>query len=267
MTLTIVAGLVLALIIGITLGLIGGGGSILTVPVFVYVMGIPPVEATAYSLFVVGATSAAGAAGYQRQGLIAWKDGLIFAIPSLIAVFLVRSLVLPAMPDPMGGLVGLSFSKDLFIMVLFAVIMAMASITMIRDGVQVSPSKDVHPGKKAAIIMLEGLAVGAITGLVGAGGGFLIIPALVILMGMDMKKAVGTSLMIIAVKSLIGFTGDMIALPFIDWAVILPFTGLSLVGVWIGLMVSKRVSGQKLKKAFGYFVAVMAVAILLAELL
>lgn len=261
-----IAGLIMALVIGITLGLIGGGGSILTVPVFVYVMGIPPVEATAYSLFVVGTTSAAGAAGYQRQGLIAWKDGLIFAVPSLVAVFLVRSLVLPALPEMMGGAIGLSFSKDLFIMVLFAVIMAMASFTMIRDGIKVAPNPNMHPGKKAAIIMLEGLAVGAITGLVGAGGGFLIIPALVILMGMDMKMAVGTSLMIIAVKSLIGFTGDLIALPFIDWAVILPFTGLSLVGVWIGLVVSKRIPGQKLKKAFGYFVAVMAVAIVIAEL-
>ncbi len=264
---TLVAGLSMALIIGITLGLIGGGGSILTVPVFVYIMGIPPVEATAYSLFVVGATSMAGAYGYQKQGLIAWKDGLIFAIPSLLAVFVVRSTVIPAIPDTLGGIVGLSFSKDLFIMVLFALIMAMASFTMIKDGVQVKPNPDISPVKKAAIIMLEGFGVGAVTGLVGAGGGFLIIPALVILMGMDMKMAVGTSLMIIAVKSLIGFTGDIISLPHIDWGLILPFTALSLVGVWLGLMISKRIPGQKLKKAFGYFVAIMAVAILLAELL
>jgi uncharacterized protein len=267
MMITFVAGLIMALIIGITLGLIGGGGSILTVPVFVYILGIPPVEATAYSLFVVGATSAAGALGYQKQGLIAWKDGLIFAIPSLIAVFLVRSLVVPALPQTMGGMLGLSFSKDLFIMVLFAVIMAMASITMIKDGIQVAPNPNMSPLKKSIIIMIEGFGVGAITGLVGAGGGFLIIPALVILMGMDMKLAVGTSLMIIAVKSLIGFTGDIIALPSIDWALILQFTALSLVGVWFGLRISKHVSGQKLKKAFGYFVAIMAVAILTVELL
>jgi uncharacterized membrane protein YfcA len=263
----VVAGLLMALVIGITLGLIGGGGSILTVPVFVYVMGIPPVEATAYSLFVVGATSAAGAYGYQKDGLIAWKDGLIFAIPSLIAVFIIRSAVVPAIPDTLGGAIGLSFSKDLFIMVLFAIIMAMASITMIKDGVQIAPNPDMSATKKAIIIMLEGFGVGAVTGLVGAGGGFLIIPALVILMGMDMKMAVGTSLMIIAVKSLIGFTGDVISLPHIDWTLILQFTALSLVGVWIGLKLSKRIPGQKLKKAFGYFVAIMAVAILLAELL
>lgn len=267
MMITFIAGLMMALIIGITLGLIGGGGSILTVPVFVYVLGIPPVEATAYSLFVVGTTSAAGAFGYQKQGLIAWKDGLIFAVPSLIAVFIVRSLVVPSLPQTMGGMLGLSFSKDLFIMVLFAVIMALASFTMIKDGIKVAPNPNMGSAKKAAIIMLEGFGVGAITGLVGAGGGFLIIPALVILMGMNMKMAVGTSLMIIAVKSLIGFTGDIIALPSIDWTLILQFTALSLVGVWLGLRISKRIEGHKLKKAFGYFVAIMAVAILAAELL
>lgn len=263
----LIAGLIMALIIGITLGLIGGGGSILTVPVFVYVMGIPPVEATAYSLFVVGATSAAGAFGYHKQGLIAWKDGLIFAIPSLIAVFLVRSLLVPSLPQTMGGVLGFSFSKDVFIMVLFAVIMALASFTMIKDGIQVAPNPNIGSTKKAVIIMLEGFGVGAITGLVGAGGGFLIIPALVILMGMDMKMAVGTSLMIIAVKSLIGFTGDIISLPSIDWTLILQFTALSLIGVWFGLKISKQMAGQKLKKIFGYFVAIMAAAILSVELL
>jgi uncharacterized protein len=267
MMITFIAGLIMALIIGVTLGLIGGGGSILTVPVFVYIMGIPPVEATAYSLFVVGATSAAGAFGYQKQGLIAWKDGLIFAVPSLIAVFMVRSLVVPSLPQTMGGMLGLSFSKDVFIMVLFAIIMALASFTMIKDGIKVAPNPSIGAAKKAAIIMLEGFGVGAITGLVGAGGGFLIIPALVILMGMDMKKAVGTSLLIIAIKSLIGFTGDMISLPHIEWILILQFTALSLVGVWLGLWLSRRIAAQKLKKAFGYFVAVMAIAILTVELL
>jgi uncharacterized membrane protein YfcA len=138
---------------------------------------------------------------------------------------------------------------------------------MIKDGIQVAPNPNIGSTKKAVIIMLEGFGVGAITGLVGAGGGFLIIPALVILMGMDMKMAVGTSLMIIAIKSLIGFTGDIISLPSIDWTLILQFTALSLIGVWFGLKISKQMAGQKLKKIFGYFVAIMAAAILSVELL
>lgn len=261
-----IVGLALALVIGVTLGLIGGGGSILTVPVLVYVMGIPPVEATAYSLFVVGVTSAAGAVGYQRQKLIAWRTGLLFALPSMITVFLVRSWVLPAIPDPMGGLIGLSFSRDLFIMILFAVIMAMASLSMIREGVAAAPSESISSAKKMLLIGAEGVGVGALTGLVGAGGGFLIIPALVILTGLPMRTAVGTSLMIIAVKSLIGFTGDVLALPSIDWSLLAAFTALSLVGVAVGLKLSSRIPASKLKKGFGFFVAAMAVFILAAEL-
>jgi len=262
----LIIGLILALIIGITLGLIGGGGSILTVPVFVYIMGIPPVEATAYSLFVVGVTSAAGAVGYQRLELIAWRTGLLFAIPSLIAVFLVRAFVLPAIPIEMGAMIGMSFPRDTFIMVLFALIMALASFTMIRDSVQITPKEDLGSLKKSLIIMAEGLGVGAITGLVGAGGGFLIIPALVILMGMSMRMAVGTSLMIIAIKSILGFTGDILVLPDIQWNLILQFTGMALIGVWLGMRLSLEVPSQGLKKGFGYFVAVMALLILATEL-
>lgn len=262
----LIIGLILALIIGITLGLIGGGGSILTVPVFVYVMGIPPVEATAYSLFVVGVTSAAGAVGYQKLKLIAWRTGLLFAIPSLVAVFLVRAFVLPAIPVDMGAMIGMSFPRDTFIMVLFAVIMAIASYTMIRNTVQIAPKEDLGSMKKSIIIMIEGLGVGAVTGLVGAGGGFLIIPALVILMGMSMRMAVGTSLMIIAIKSILGFTGDIIALPDIQWILILQFTAMALIGVWGGMKLSQRIPAEGLKKGFGYFVALMALLILVSEL-
>jgi uncharacterized protein len=262
----LIIGLTMALIIGITLGLIGGGGSILTVPVFVYIMGIPPVEATAYSLFVVGVTSAAGAVGYQKIGMIAWRTGLLFAIPSLVAVFLVRAFVLPAIPVEMGAMIGMSFPRDTFIMVLFAVIMALASFTMIRDSVQVTPNENISSLKKSLIIMAEGLGVGAVTGLVGAGGGFLIIPALVLLMGLNMRMAVGTSLMIIAIKSILGFTGDIIALPDIQWTLILQFTGMALIGVWIGMRLSLEIPSQGLKKGFGYFVAAMALFILTTEL-
>jgi uncharacterized membrane protein YfcA len=223
----LIISLILAVFIGMTLSIIGGGGSILTVPIFVYILGLPATEATAYSLFVVGATAALSAIGYQREGLIAWKDGILFAIPSLFAVFLVRSYILPGIPDSMGAAIGLSFSKDLFIMVLFAIIMGLASYSMIRSKVITEPKKEYSPALKSAFIMIEGFGVGGLTGIVGAGGGFLIIPALVLLLKMPIKKAIGTSLMIIAVKSLIGFTGDLIALPEIDWAFILLFTGFA----------------------------------------
>jgi len=267
MSFEIILGLSLALFIGITLGLIGGGGSILTVPVLVYALQVAPVEATAYSLFVVGVTSAVGAIGYQRKGLIAWRTGLLFALPSLVAVFLVRSLLLPAIPDPMGGMIGISFPKDVFIMVLFALIMAMASFSMIRDGDAIATESQATVKARPLIILLEGFGVGAVTGLVGAGGGFLIIPALVILMGLPMRMAVGTSLMIIAIKSLLGFMGDVLTLPQINWSLILPFTLISLIGVGLGVLLSGYISSQKLKKGFGVFVAFMAILILVNELL
>ncbi len=263
----LILSLIFAIVIGITLSVIGGGGSILTVPVFVYVLGIPPTEATAYSLFIVGLTAAMSAIGYQREGLIAWKEGITFAIPSFFAVFLVRSYILPGLPDSMGSAIGLSFSKDLFIMVLFAFIMALASYSMIRSKVITDTNRELNPSLKTGLILLEGFGVGGLTGLVGAGGGFLIIPALVLLLGMPMKQAIGTSLMIIAVKSLIGFTGDVIALPVIDWSLILLFTGFAFAGVLIGLRIAKHIPSEGLKKGFGIFIAIMAAFILITELI
>jgi uncharacterized protein len=263
----LIISLILAVLIGMTLSVIGGGGSILTVPVFVYILGIPATEATAYSLFVVGATAALSAIGYQKEGLIAWKEGIIFAIPSLFAVFLVRSYILPGIPDSMGAAIGLSFSKDLFIMVLFAIIMGLASYSMIRSKVVTETNKHYSPALTSTIIMIEGFGVGGLTGLVGAGGGFLIIPALVLLLRMPIKKAIGTSLMIIAAKSMIGFTGDLIALPDIDWSLILLFTAFAFTGVFIGLRVAKYIPSEGLKKGFGIFIAVMAAFILITELI
>lgn len=265
--LELILSLILAVFIGMTLSVIGGGGSILTVPVFVYVLGIPATEATAYSLFVVGATAALSAIAYQKEGLIAWKEGISFAIPSLLAVFLVRSYILPSIPDSMGAAIGLSFSKDLFIMILFAIIMGLASFSMIRSKVITESNKEYSKALKSTIIMIEGFGVGGLTGIVGAGGGFLIIPALVLLLGMPMKQAIGTSLMIIALKSMIGFTGDMIALPFIDWSLILLFTGFAFIGVFMGLRVAKYIPSEGLKKGFGVFIAIMAVFILVTELI
>ncbi len=253
-----------ATLIGITLGVLGGGGSILTVPVFVYLLGISPVFATAYSLFVVGTTSLIGAIAYIKRSLVDFKTAILFAIPSFIAVFLTRKFLIPAIPKILFTTSLFTLTKSSFMMLLFAVIMFAASYSMIKE--KKTYSTDAKPSKyKYIYILLEGFIVGVLTGIVGAGGGFLIVPALVILTKLPMKLAVGTSLLIISVKSLIGFLGDVSNLE-IDWNFLIIFTSLSVVGILIGNVLSKKIDGKKLKKAFGWFVLLMAFFIFFMEL-
>ncbi|GAA4470083.1 sulfite exporter TauE/SafE family protein [Nibrella saemangeumensis] len=254
-----------SILIGISLGLIGGGGSILTLPVLVYLMGINPIMSTAYSLFVVGATSLVGSVNYMRHQQVNYKAALVFSVPSFLAVYLTRKFLVPAIPDPIFTTAAFTLSKDVAIMLFFALVMLAASISMIRD--KNKAQKAEGPVQfNLPLIALEGALVGTLTGIVGAGGGFLIIPALVLLARLPMKMAVGTSLLIIAVKSLIGFLGDLSNIP-VDWPFLLEFTGLSIIGIFVGSYLSRFVPGQKLKKAFGYFVLVMGVLILVKETL
>lgn len=253
-----------ALIIGISLGLIGGGGSILTVPVLVYLMGIAPTQATAYSLFIVGFTSLIGSYNFYKKQLLEIKTALIFGAPSIVAVFLTRKFLVPAIPDYLFSVGSIEVSRDLFLMLLFAILMLAASFSMIKK----SPEKESNKPKNTfnfPLIFLEGAVVGVLTGLVGAGGGFLIIPALVMLTGMEMKKAVGTSLFIIAVKSIIGFLGDLGHFE-IDWFMLLLFTSISVAGIFIGSYISNGIDGKKLKTSFGWFVLIMGVYIIIKEL-
>ncbi|MCR9064965.1 MAG: sulfite exporter TauE/SafE family protein [Cytophagales bacterium] len=261
---TEIIGFALAIVIGISLGLIGGGGSILTLPILVYLLGINPVLSTAYSLFVVGSTSLIGSFTYMKKGLVNYKTAIIFAIPSFIAVFLTRKYLMPAIPEELFQLGSFVVTKDLAIMVLFALVMLMASYSMITDNKPESAEDGVLKFNYP-LIAAEGLVVGTLTGVVGAGGGFLIIPALVLLVRLPMKMAVGTSLLIIAAKSLIGFMGD-VGNQVIDWQFLLTFTGLSIVGIFIGTYLTKYIPGAKLKKFFGWFVLAMAVYILLKEI-
>jgi len=266
MDLFTVLGFISAIIIGISLGLIGGGGSILTVPALVYLMSVSPVLATAYSLFVVGATSLAGAFTFMRKGLVDYKTAAVFATPSFIAVFLTRKFLVPAIPPHLFTIGGWVMTKDIAIMVFFALIMLAASISMIKNSRNAADVSDNQkPEFNYPLIAIEGALVGVLTGIVGAGGGFLIIPALVLLAKLPMKLAVGTSLLIIAVKSLIGFLGDIFNQP-IDWPFLFLFSGLSLIGIFIGSWLSTKIDGRHLKKGFGYFVVVMAVYILVKEL-
>ncbi len=247
--------------------MIGGGGSILTVPVLVYLFGISPVLATAYSLFIVGFSAFIGAVNNMREGKLSYKIALIFGIPSTFAVYITRKWVVPAIPSEILSLGNLMLSKDLFIMLLFAFIMILASISMIRSGGKKKP-EHVEEKKKLNYlkISIEGLVVGFFTGLVGAGGGFLIVPALVLLAGLPMKLAVGTSLLIISVKSLFGFLGDLGNQP-IDWFFLIVVSGLAITGIFVGTRLSKKISGAKLKVGFGYFVLIMALFVVTKELI
>jgi hypothetical protein len=254
-----------AFVVGLVLGLIGGGGSILTVPILVYLIGLNPVIATAYSLFVVGITSVIGAFQNFKKGLVDIKTSVIFSIPALIAVYLTRRFLVPMIPEVVFSVGNYDVTKEVFIMVFFAIIMLLASISMIRTKKDTSTETTTQPEYNYPMIALEGTVVGVLTGIVGAGGGFLIIPALVLLAKLPMKKAVGTSLLIIAVKSLIGFLGDLSNMS-IDWPFLLTFTLLSIIGIVMGVWASKFISGKKLKKGFGYFTLIMAVYIVYKEL-
>lgn len=255
-----------ALLIGIVLGLIGGGGSILTVPIFVYVLDVEPVLATAYSLFVVGIAALFGAIKNAQENLVEYKTGFVFAIPAFIGVYIARRFLLDLIPNIIFKLGEFSVTKDMGIMMFFALIMILASFFMIKD------QKEQNINKKFSnninILIIEGFIVGILTGIVGAGGGFIIIPALVLFAGLPMKNAIGTSLMIIAIKSLFGFIGDLQnSNIIIDWLLLGGFTFLSIIGIFAGLYFNKFIEGNKLKKGFGWFVLIMGVSIVLKEII
>lgn len=329
-----ITGFLAAIIVGFTLGLIGGGGSILTVPALVYLFDIDPVLATGYSLFVVGVSSAVGSLNYMRAGLLDYKAAFVFAAPSLAAVYATRKFLLPSIPDRLfsiGALdistraifyfllaviaailiylllkkavaqdkrfqraiwlavpaavmayamrqfvipalpetlwvvSGFTLTKSAAIMLLFGTVMFASSISMIRENKRPAGNEKEQTAFNYSLIVAEGAIVGTITGLVGAGGGFLIIPALVILAKLPMKLAIGTSLLIIASKSLIGFLGD-VANQAIDWPFLLIFTSFAVTGIFGGTYASRLINGDKLKKGFGWFVLMMAVYIIAGEL-
>lgn len=266
-----VFGYLAAIFIGLSLGIMGGGGSILTVPVLVYLMGVNPVMSTAYSLFVVGSTSVVGASGYFRKGLVSLRTAVVFLLPSLLAVFAVRRLLLPAIPHDLFVLGRVVFTKDLLVLVAFAVLMVVAAASMIRSkqAEEVPSHSQPQPPHRFnyPLILGMGLAVGTLTGFVGAGGGFLIIPALVLGARLPMKLAVGTSLAIIAMNSLIGFAGDLSAGTTIAWSFLLGFLAFSLVGIVLGTYLARFIPGARLKPAFGWFTLAMGTFILVRELL
>lgn len=253
-----------ALLIGLILGLIGGGGSILTVPIFVYLLGISPLVATAYSLFVVGTTALVGAISNHKKGMVDVRTGFIFAVPAFIGVYVTRRYLLSLIPEDIFYISSFLVTKDVAIMLFFSILMLAASFFMINGRAEVSNNKLLN--YNVPLLTLEGLVVGVLTGFVGAGGGFLIIPALVFFAKLPMKKAIATSLMIISIKSLIGFIGDIQNFE-IDWFFLLSFTSISVIGIFLGIYFSKFINENKLKKVFGWFVFLMALFIIIKELI
>lgn len=254
-----------AILMGILLGLIGGGGSVLTLPVFVFLLHIPPTKATTYSLFVVGLSALTGVIDYIRNNLISWKTILVFGLPSLSATYFARTFIVPSIPATLN-FAGITFSKDFFILFLFAVLMIAAAGSMIRPPKVIR--KDDYPEAQRyryVLILLGGLAIGTLVGVLGAGGGFLIIPALVILANLPMKKAVGTSLGLIFINCTIGFTGDILHCNHPDWKLLLTFSAFAVTGIGIGLWLSRRIPGTQLKRVFGWVILVLGIAIVLKE--
>ncbi len=258
-----IAGYIASIFIGIALGLIGGGGSILTVPVLVYLFFVDAVLATAYSLFIVGATSVVGSVSYFMKGLVNVRTAVVFGVPSIFAVFLTRAYIVPAIPNDVFTVGDFIVTKSILIMLIFAVLMIFASYSMIKKD-KLQEEKSDKQVFNYPLILIEGTVVGILTGLVGAGGGFLIIPALVILSKLSMKEAVGTSLVIIAAKSLLGFLGEG-GESEIAWGFLLSVTAFAVLGIFIGMALSKKIDGKKLKPAFGWFVLVMGIYIILKE--
>ena len=259
-------GYFLAILVGISLGLIGSGGSILTVPILVYILAIEPLMATLYSLFIVGTTSLVGGIQNALQRKVDFKTVFIFGIPSIASVYFTRAFLLPIVPDKLFTIAGFEFTKPIALMVLFAIVMIAASIAMIKPCVNCNDNETKAIQFNYPMILLNGIFVGILTGLVGAGGGFLIIPSLVFFAKMPIKAAVGTSLFIISMNALLGFAGSFQQATNIDWLLLLSFSALSVIGIFIGIFLSKRMDGSKLKSIFGWFVLLMGMYILIKEL-
>lgn len=256
-----IMGYIAALIIGISLGLIGGGGSILTLPVLVYLFGVSPLVATSYSLFIVGSTSLVGSFNSIRHGWIDVKTASLFGLSSIVTVFITRKIIVPIIP-PQFSVAGFNISFSILTLILFAALMIVASVSMLKKSDQTSAS--LKSTSSFVTLSTYGVATGLITGFLGAGGGFLLIPALVLVLRLPMKTAIGTSLLIIALNSLVGFVADAGHYET-NWDLLIAVSSIAIAGVFIGELLSRKIDGERLKKAFGWFVLVMGIFIIIRE--
>lgn len=251
MTVTLIVTLTLSVLIGVSLGLLGGGGSILTVPILTYVAGLPAKEAIAASLFVVGTTSIVSVISHARKGRVKWRTGLVFGAASMAGAF-------------GGGLLGGHIPGTL-LMIAFALMMVATAAAMIRGRKKTSAGGVEVKRLPVVKVVLEGLVVGLVTGLVGAGGGFLVVPALVLLGGLSMPAAVGTSLVVISMKSFAGLGGYLTSVQ-LDWGLVAGVTAAAIVGSLIGAKLTGIIPENALREGFGFFVLAMGVFVLVQEL-
>jgi uncharacterized protein len=264
----LVAGIIAFLIIGLILGLIGGGGSLLGVPVLVYVLCIEADLATTYSLFIVGMTALVGAISYVKKGEVSAEAILNFALASVITVFCMRKFIMPNIPAEFM-FKGIHIHKHTLIMVVFAFLILSASYSMIISR-KPNRVKDVKWNEFTKtplgfpFVVLLGVLIGVITGFVGAGGGFIIVPVLMIFMRLNFKKAIGTSLCIVALNSIIGFLGNL-GHQNLDWLFLLGISAVCGVGILLGSLLSNKISSKKLKPAFGWFTLAVGLFVLIKE--
>jgi len=258
-----IIGYIASVCIGLILGLLGGGGSILSIPILVYFFQIDAVLASAYSLFIVGITSFGNAIPKYKEHLVNIRTGISFGLPSIVSIFCTRRWVVPAIPEIVFQLGSFALTKRILVLGLFALLMILASFSMIKQRKELISE---HQGFRTFLVVVEGTLIGFLTGMVGAGGGFLIIPALVFLTGLPFKTAVGTSLFIIAINSLMGFLGDIFNYSM-DWTFLVTITTLAVIGILIGNKLQKKISAIKLRQGFGWLILLMGSWILLKEII
>ncbi len=254
-------------VVGILLGLFGGGGSLLILPVLVYLVGLSPIVATSYSLLIVGVAALIGAVGQLREGLVNFSSAIGFGVPSVVGVFLARIVVLPLIPDRLYESESFSLTKDALVMSIFCAMVFGCAYTMIRRRPEHPEKTGEERRERLFVTILAGPVVGFVTGFVGAGGGFLIVPALIVLLRMPVREAMATSLFVIALKSLLGFLGDTLILDVIDWWLLLKLTLAATLGIHLGVRLNRKIPADKLKAGFGWVVLLIGAMILIREFL
>jgi uncharacterized membrane protein YfcA len=262
----IILGYICSLLIGLALGTLGSGGSILTVPIMVYLMNVSPVDATGYSLFVVGTTSLIGFLNFSRKGKVEIKTAVIFAIPSLICVFLTRKFLVPSIPEHIHFFGQSDMSRDKFFMILFALLMLFVAAKILLGGKNISSEEVSTHRKNYGVLILSAVVAGFLTGFLGVGGGFIIIPSLMFFGKVSPKMSIGTSLLIIACNSFIGFMSEMIhRSEEIDYFFLLTFSAISVIGVLIGFKILTKITSLQLRNAFGFTVLLVGIYIFFRE--
>jgi uncharacterized membrane protein YfcA len=242
-----------SLTIGLSLGLIGAGGSILTIPIFVYILQKDPVSSSIYSMFVVGICSLVGSIRSVLNKLVDFKITILFGIPSVLGVLIARKLIFPAIPRRVFTIGSFVLSKDILFMLCLSVLMFFAAAKMLKAASHNDPGQDTDRPSRTGLLLLQGLLVGIVTGLLGIGGGFLIVPALYFWARLPMKMAIGTTLLIIAINSLFSFLTSYTSM-LIDWSLLLKFSTGAILGILAGTKLSSKIAGNYLKKIFGWFV-------------